>query len=94
MVIRNGGNVGASQAARLGSHFSLMMSVDVPNEQLAALKVLLNDMADMNVSVFEAEAKDAAATTPQIACTFSIFHLWLYCIKLCEASSDLTLLLF
>jgi hypothetical protein len=67
-VVAAGGNVGESQAARLGSHFSLMMLVTVPSAHLDDLKMLLNDVPDMSSAVFET-ALDGKLLTPQIACT-------------------------
>lgn len=69
MVIDAGGNVGDSQAAKLGPHFSLMMMVSVPTEQLLNLQSMLQAMPDMNATVFESKLLDAAPKyTPQIAC--------------------------
>lgn len=73
MVINAGGNVGESQAAKLGSHFSLMMLVEVPADQMPNLQAQLAAMSDMNAAVFESTA-DSATTklTPQIACKCSV----------------------
>jgi len=60
------GNVGDSQAARLGSNFSLMMLVEIPESQIEVLKESLKNMQDMNATIHEATV-DAAARTPQIA---------------------------
>ena len=57
-----GGNVGESQAARLGSHFSLMMMVSVPESQVQALVEQLRNMKDMNASVFV--SNEGAVATP------------------------------
>lgn len=66
-----GGNVGESQAAKLGKHFSLMMIVSVPEEKVSGLKDQLNNMSDMNASVFEAsEDSGARPVQPAITCTF------------------------
>ena len=66
-----GGNVGESQAAKLGSHFSLMMVVSVPEESTQQLKDQLQTMTDLNASVFEAnvDSKESLAS-PQIGCTY------------------------
>lgn len=66
MVIDAGGNVGDSQAAKLGPHFSLMMMVSVPTEQLVNLQSMLQSMPDMNATVFESKSENQF--TPQIAC--------------------------
>jgi len=61
-----GGNVGASQAARLGSHFSLMMQISVPNAALDTLKTSLTGMKTMNASVFETENPNGTVVVPAI----------------------------
>ena len=68
-----GGNVGESQAAKLGSHFSLMMVVSVPEENTQKLMDQLETMTDLNASVFEAnvDSKESLAS-PTIGCTYSI----------------------
>lgn len=68
LVIEAGGNVGESQAAKLGSHFSLMMLVEVPSSNLDSLKGLLDHMPAMNAAVFEAD-NIGEKPTPQIGCT-------------------------
>ena len=50
-VIDAGGNVGASQAAKLGKYFSLMMLVEVPEAQVDALQESLQQMHDLSASV-------------------------------------------
>jgi len=50
-VIDAGGNVGASQAAKLGQYFSLMMLVEVPSTEVDALKTSLQQMPDLSASV-------------------------------------------
>lgn len=69
-VTDSGGNVGRSQAARLGDYFSLIMQVQVPSTQVDSLKQSLTSMPGMNASIFEtADIKPpGAAATPTIAC--------------------------
>lgn len=67
MVIDAGGNVGDSQAAKLGSHFSLMMLVTLPKEKVDAFKTSLDSLSDMNAAVYEAEAGDISMG-PEIGC--------------------------
>lgn len=50
-VIDAGGNVGASQAAKLGEYFSLMMLVEVPETKVPSLKERLEQMHDLSASV-------------------------------------------
>lgn len=46
-----GGNVGESQASKLGSNFSLMMLVNVPENQVVALVDQLEEIEDITASV-------------------------------------------
>lgn len=72
LVIDVGGNVGESQAAKLGSHFSLMMLVTVPADHLDDLKDKLKTVPDINAAVFEAPA-DATKFTPQgVGCMYPV----------------------
>mmetsp|Transcript_5943 Transcript_5943/g.14079 ORF Transcript_5943/g.14079 Transcript_5943/m.14079 type:complete len:206 (-) Transcript_5943:158-775(-) len=66
-----GGNVGESQAAKLGKHFSLMMIVTVPEEQVSKLKDQLDNMDDLNAAVFETSLDDSAASTVNPAIAYS-----------------------
>jgi glycine cleavage system transcriptional repressor len=65
-----GGNVGESQAAKLGSYFSLMMMVSVPEEKVDSLVDQLHTMTDINASVYVAhEDSKATSASPKIGCT-------------------------
>lgn len=68
IVIAHGGNVGDSQAAKLGQHFSLMMHVTLPSAQLDDLQTSLKSMSDMNASVFVDTSSEGrnSVVTPQI----------------------------
>jgi glycine cleavage system transcriptional repressor len=72
MVIGVGGNVGDSQAAKLGPYFSLMMLVTVPDSGDAAqkLRTSLTQLHDMNATLFHAtdivSPETSASFTPQI----------------------------
>ena len=57
-----GGNVGESQASRLGSHFSLMMLVQIPQENVVKLVDQLEEMEDITTSVHM--VKEEAKSTP------------------------------
>ena len=46
-----GGNVGASQAAKLGNYFSLLMLVDVPTKEITTLTQQLQTMHDLSATV-------------------------------------------
>lgn len=50
-VIDAGGNVGASQAAKLGKYFSLMMLVEVPETKVQSLTESLQQLKDLSASV-------------------------------------------
>lgn len=60
-VIDAGGNVGASQATRLGDYFSLMMLVEVPEAAVEGLEKNLQAMKDLSASV--CVAKDSSNST-------------------------------
>lgn len=66
--------MGDSQAAKLGSHFSLMMLVTVPTEKLDGLKSSLTSMTDTNVAIFETKGSEKSFT-PTIACTLYVVVL-------------------
>ena len=67
-VTELGGNVGESQAAKLGSYFSMMMLIQIPEAQKVPLEKQLGGLDGMNTTVFEAEGASESAYTPQIAC--------------------------
>jgi glycine cleavage system transcriptional repressor len=62
-----GGNVGESQASKLGNHFSMMMLIQIPSQDRQYLESQLKNMKDMTTVVFETEAKAPNDYTPQIA---------------------------
>jgi glycine cleavage system regulatory protein len=64
-----GGNVGESQAAKLGSHFSMMMLVKVPSEKKEELEAQLKTLKGMSTTVLETDVS-ASEFTPKIACKF------------------------
>lgn len=57
-VIDAGGNVGASQAAKLGKYFSLMMLVEVPTAEVESLEANLQKMHDLSASVCHTKEGD------------------------------------
>ena len=61
-VIDVGGNVGESQASKLGKHFSLMMLVDIPDDKLTTLNDSLASMTDLSASVYH--VKEGGADAP------------------------------
>ena len=67
-VTELGGNVGESQAAKLGSYFSMMMLIQIPEAQKVPLEKQLGELDGMNTTVFEAEGASESTYTPQIAC--------------------------
>jgi len=72
-VTEFGGNIGESQAARLGGHFSLMMLVSVPDDKVDTLMVRLKDIKDMEATFYTAPTDDFEAKT-QIgySCQFTL----------------------
>jgi len=67
-VVEAGGNVGESQAARLGHHFSLMMLLTVPSEKLALLKDSVSTIQGISASIFETDAPRVDMAKPAIGC--------------------------
>jgi glycine cleavage system transcriptional repressor len=66
-VIDVGGNVGESQAAKLGKHFSLMMLVEVPSDQISTLQNKLSQMKDLTATATPTTATgDSSSVTPEI----------------------------
>lgn len=57
-VIDAGGNVGASQATKLGKYFSLMMLVEVPESAVQGLEESLQSLEDLSTSVCVAKDDD------------------------------------
>jgi glycine cleavage system transcriptional repressor len=68
-VIDVGGNVGESQAAKLGKHFSLMMLVQVPHDQVEVLQANLSKMTDLTASVCltDSSSSDKVPSHPAVA---------------------------
>jgi glycine cleavage system transcriptional repressor len=63
-VIDVGGNVGESQAAKLGRHFSLMMLVDVPHDKVQTLTDRLKTLKDLTASVCVAASDNGGPAVP------------------------------
>ena len=51
-MVDQGGNVGGSQAQKLGSHFGLMMLVSVPKERSMNLRELVDQIPDITTSFY------------------------------------------
>jgi len=64
-----GGNVGQSQAAKLGDYFSIMMQIQVPSDEVEELKESLTSMPGMNASIFEISGTPQVMSRPRVACT-------------------------
>ena len=63
-MIAVGGNVGASQAAKLGNYFSLLMLVDVPTKKITTLTQQLQTMHDLSATVHHInDTKSSAASS-------------------------------
>lgn len=64
-----GGNVGESQAAKLGKHFSLMMLVEVPHDQVDVLQQKVSAMKDLTATACLTDGDDgdkSVAANPTI----------------------------
>lgn len=70
-VTEIGGNVGESQAAKLGNHFSMMMLVNVPADQKSILEDRLKTLDGLKAAVFETEVNQAQYK-PKIACEYCV----------------------
>jgi len=88
LVVNAGGNVGASQAAKLGSHFGLMMLISVPKSQSASLQSALAAMEGMSTTCYTTSDPRAVEITPRIACEF-ISQLVIFIFLLFAASIDI-----
>lgn len=71
LVVDQGGNVGGSQAQKLGSHFGLMMLVSVPKNHSMKLQELVNGISDMTTSCYITNDPNATEITPTVGCKFS-----------------------
>ena len=72
-VIDAGGNVCASQAARMGKHFSLLMLCTVPGPSVTAFQSQLQAMPGINIAIFEADQEgkvEEIRRQTQIGCTY------------------------
>lgn len=77
-VTDSGGNVGQSQAAKLGDYFSIMMQIQVPSQELQQLKENLMNMPDMNASIFEIQGSAPSSSTARVACKYKNNNVMLY----------------
>ena len=69
-VVDSGGNIGASQAAKLGSHFGLMMLVSIPKEQSDSLLKSLVNLKDMQTVCFVTTDPRAVSVQPRAGCKY------------------------
>lgn len=74
-----GGNVGQSQAAKLGDYFSIMMQIEVPEDEKKGLEQSLAGMQDLNATMFPVKGGSAStdATKQRIACTSLLYYFLL-----------------
>ena len=70
MVVDKGGNVGESQASRLGSHFGLMMLVSVPKKSSQELQTSLKELEGMSTSCYTTDDPNAVQASPGDGCKF------------------------
>lgn len=64
LVTNAGGSVGESQATKLGSHFSLTMTIDVPTKSFSDLKAALKDIKGLKTQYLEADEGVAKPKPP------------------------------
>ena len=70
MVVDKGGNVGESQASRLGSHFGLMMLVSVPKSSSEELQTALKELEGMSTTCYITNDPNAITAPPGDGCKF------------------------
>ena len=88
-VTQAGGNVGESQAVRLGDYFSLMMFVSAPSNQAESFRASLleqDGLDGLNASVFDAPTTtttdNAKPISPAIGCELVFFlYLYIWCLS-------------
>ena len=77
-VVDVGGNVGESQATKLGKYFSLMMRVDVPQDNVSMLTTALENMDDMNATVFATDDDTTEVlVNPEVGCKYECIYFWI-----------------
>jgi predicted amino acid-binding ACT domain protein len=69
-VVDAGGSIGASQAAKLGSHFGLMMLVSVPKDQSVSLQKSLANVDDMSTVCYVTVDPKAVSIQPRDGCKY------------------------
>lgn len=70
-VVDAGGSIGASQAAKLGSHFGLMMLVSIPEDQTGSLQNALTKFKDMTTVCYVTTDPKAVSVQPRAGCKYS-----------------------
>jgi len=68
LVVDQGGNVGESQASRLGSHFGLMMLIAIPKTKSDSLQTAVTAMPGMSSSCYITGNPHAVEITPKVGC--------------------------
>ena len=62
------GNVGESQASRLGSHFGLMMLITIPEGKSEAFQATVSGIKGMSTSCYTTDNPDSVEVTPRDGC--------------------------
>jgi glycine cleavage system regulatory protein len=75
LVVEKGGNVGESQASKLGSHFGLMMLVSVPKDRSQDLIQSVKGIEGMNTSCFVTDDPTAVTASPKVGCEYTMLHV-------------------
>lgn len=65
IVLDHNGNVGESQASKLGTHFGLMMLVSVPKDQSESLQDAVKSMSGMETTCYLTENPDTVQVQPE-----------------------------
>ena len=68
LVIDQGGNVGESQASRIGSHFGLMMLITVPKANSEALQSAVQTVNNVSTSCYLTSDPSSIEVVPKDGC--------------------------
>lgn len=73
LVTDVGGNVGDSRAMKLGSHFSLMMLVSIPEAEVDGFKSNINSVRNIETLAIETSVPDSLAPVTACKCLILVY---------------------
>ena len=74
LVVEQGGNVGESQASKLGSHFGLMMLIEIPKGKVEVLQEAVTKISDISTSCYLTNDPNAVEIVPKVGCESILLH--------------------